>query len=45
MSIGQKNAFVGENEIGIGGTSAWKIAGIYPNTSLAIFFDIVNQVS
>lgn len=44
MSLGQKNQFVSETELGVGGTAAWKIAGVYPNTTLAVFFDIVNQV-
>jgi hypothetical protein len=42
--MNQKNQSVSETEIGIGGTSAWKISGIYPNTTLAVYFDIVNQV-
>ena len=43
VSLGHKNQFVSETETGIGGTNAWKIAGIYPNTTLALFFDVVNQ--
>jgi protein transport protein SEC23 len=43
VSLGLKNQYVSETETGIGGTNAWKIAGIYPNTTLAIFFDVVNQ--
>jgi hypothetical protein len=32
-------------KLGIGGTNAWKICGIYPNTTLSIFFEVLNQVS
>ncbi len=45
VSLGVKSQYVSETETGIGGTSAWKVSGIYPNTTLAIFFDVVNQVS
>jgi len=34
--------FVGEVEMGIGGTSAWKMCTLGPNTSLAVFFEVVN---
>lgn len=45
VSLGVKNQFVSENEIGVGGTSSWRLCGLYPNTTLALFFDVVNQVS
>ena len=32
-------------EIGLGGTSAWKLCGFDSATTLAVFFEIVNQVS
>ncbi|KAK4530862.1 hypothetical protein CCYA_CCYA06G1719 [Cyanidiococcus yangmingshanensis] len=32
-----------DTEIGIGGTCAWRIGSITPDTSLSVFFDIVNQ--
>ena len=32
-------------EIGVGGTSAWKLCGFDPSTTYALFFEIVNQVS
>lgn len=32
-------------ELGIGGTSQWKICGLDPCTTLAIYFEVVNQVS
>ena len=31
-------------EIGVGGTCAWKVCGLEPQTTLAVFFEIVNQV-
>ena len=31
-------------EIGIGGTSAWRVCGIDPSTTLAIIFEVANQV-
>lgn len=32
-------------ELGIGGTSQWKICSLDPSTTLAIYFEVVNQVS
>jgi hypothetical protein len=29
----------------MGGTNAWKISGIYPNSTLSIFFEVLNQVN
>jgi len=34
---------VSDVEMGIGGTSAWKMCTLGPNTSLAVFFEVVNQ--
>ena len=31
-------------EVGVGGTSAWKICSLDPSTSLAIIFEVANQV-
>uniref|UniRef100_A0A8C9XV21 Protein transport protein SEC23 n=1 Tax=Sander lucioperca TaxID=283035 RepID=A0A8C9XV21_SANLU len=30
-------------EMGIGGTSQWKVCGINPSTTLALYFEVVNQ--
>jgi hypothetical protein len=30
--------------LGIGGTNAWKICGIYPNSTLSVFLEVLNQV-
>uniref|UniRef100_A0A8C1RZW5 Protein transport protein SEC23 n=1 Tax=Cyprinus carpio TaxID=7962 RepID=A0A8C1RZW5_CYPCA len=41
-----KMAFAGTleiKEIGTGGTSQWKICGLDPNTTLAFYFEVVNQ--
>ena len=43
VSMGVKSQYVSETETGIGGTSAWKVSGVYPNTTIAFFFDVVNQ--
>ncbi|GAM25763.1 hypothetical protein SAMD00019534_089380 [Acytostelium subglobosum LB1] len=34
---------VSENEIGIGGTSSWKICGLDQNSTFAFYFEIANQ--
>jgi protein transport protein SEC23 len=44
VSAGKKSACVGETEIGISGTSAWKFCGITPNTSCSIYFEVASQV-
>ena len=38
----QKNQFVADNEIGIGGTNKWFIGGLDNGKSIAFYFDIVN---
>ncbi|XP_076833603.1 protein transport protein Sec23A [Brachyhypopomus gauderio] len=43
VSLNAKGPCVSENEIGTGGTSQWKICGLDPNTTLAIYFEVVNQ--
>ena len=45
VSMNHRNACVYDDEVGVGGTSKWKITGIDPNTTLAVYFEIVNQVS
>ncbi|EGG24940.1 putative transport protein [Cavenderia fasciculata] len=34
---------VSENEIGIGGTSSWKVCGLDQNSTFAFYFEIANQ--
>ncbi|KIY72708.1 hypothetical protein CYLTODRAFT_417712 [Cylindrobasidium torrendii FP15055 ss-10] len=42
ISAGKKSGCVGETEIGIGQTSAWKINALTPHTSTAVYFEVVN---
>ncbi|GAA5860081.1 hypothetical protein JCM1840_001872 [Sporobolomyces johnsonii] len=41
ISANKKSAWVGETEIGIGQTSAWKICSISPKTAHAVYFEVV----
>ncbi|GJJ14926.1 GTPase-activating protein S23 [Clathrus columnatus] len=41
ISANKKSACVGETEIGIGQTSAWKICSLTPRTSQAVYFEVV----
>lgn len=43
VSLNTKGPCVSENEMGIGGTCQWKICSLDSSTTLAIYFDIVNQ--
>ncbi|KAJ7396606.1 Sec23 B, coat complex II component [Pitangus sulphuratus] len=43
ISLNAKSLCVSENELGIGGTSQWKICSLDPSTTLAIYFEVVNQ--
>ncbi|EDQ92266.1 uncharacterized protein MONBRDRAFT_34958 [Monosiga brevicollis MX1] len=43
ISNESKNASVSEQEIGVGNTTAWKIAGLDNNTTLSVFFEVANQ--
>lgn len=36
---------IAEQEVGIGGTCAWKISGISPRTSVSLFFEMANVPS
>src|SRR5271169_5273773 len=42
-SVSNKSTYVGETEIGIGGTSTWKMAGLMPRSSVGVYFEIVSQ--
>lgn len=42
-SLNKKGPSVSETEIGVGGTSAWKICSLDPTASVAFYFDVVNQ--
>ncbi|PWN44809.1 putative SEC23 [Ceraceosorus guamensis] len=41
ISANKKSASVGETEIGLGGTSAWKICSVDPRTALGVYFEVV----
>lgn len=41
ISANKKSACVGETEIGIGQTSAWKVCALTPRTSNAVYFEVV----
>ena len=41
VSANKKSACVGETEIGIGHTSAWRLCSITPRTSAAVYFEVV----
>ncbi|OCT79801.1 hypothetical protein XELAEV_18026612mg [Xenopus laevis] len=43
VSLNVKGPCVSENELGVGGTSQWKICALDPTTTLAIYFEVVNQ--
>ncbi|WFD45060.1 GTPase-activating protein S23 [Malassezia psittaci] len=40
VSAAKKSASVGETEIGIGGTSAWRLCSLTPRTSEAVYFEV-----
>ncbi|KNC83904.1 protein transporter Sec23A [Sphaeroforma arctica JP610] len=42
ISNEQQGSSVSENEIGIGETSSWKICGLDPMTTMALFFEVSN---
>eukprot|EP01116_Phalansterium_solitarium_P022744 TRINITY_DN7629_c0_g2_i1.p1 TRINITY_DN7629_c0_g2~~TRINITY_DN7629_c0_g2_i1.p1 ORF type:complete len:479 (-),score=121.89 TRINITY_DN7629_c0_g2_i1:987-2423(-) len=43
-SLGKKSSSVAEMEIGMGNTCAWKLPCVDPQLTLALYFEIVNQV-
>ncbi|KAL4613073.1 protein transport protein Sec23A-like [Arapaima gigas] len=43
VSLNAKGPCVSENEIGTGGTCQWKICGLDHNSTLAFYFEVVNQ--
>ncbi|KAI8069597.1 protein transporter SEC23 [Gongronella butleri] len=42
-SANKRSTYVGETEIGIGNTSAWKICSLTNKTTHGIYFEVVNQ--
>ncbi|CAO0793372.1 unnamed protein product [Mucor circinelloides] len=45
VSANKKSSYVGETEIGIGNTSAWKMCSLNHETTNAVYFEVVNQPS
>ena len=43
-SLEKKGPCVGESEIGVGGTSAWRLGCVMPTTTTALFFEVVTAV-
>lgn len=43
VSLNKKGPTVAEQEIGVGGTTAWKMATLDNTTTLAVFFEVANQ--
>lgn len=43
VSLNMKGPCVSENELGVGGTSQWKICGLDPTSTLGIYFEVINQ--
>eukprot|EP01006_Ploeotia_vitrea_P011244 TRINITY_DN29942_c1_g1_i1.p2 TRINITY_DN29942_c1_g1~~TRINITY_DN29942_c1_g1_i1.p2 ORF type:complete len:776 (+),score=419.17 TRINITY_DN29942_c1_g1_i1:24-2330(+) len=42
-SLERKSNSVSESTIGVGDTSAWVLGGLYPNSTVSFYFDIVNS--
>eukprot|EP01113_Clastostelium_recurvatum_P016077 TRINITY_DN1911_c0_g1_i1.p1 TRINITY_DN1911_c0_g1~~TRINITY_DN1911_c0_g1_i1.p1 ORF type:complete len:769 (+),score=200.66 TRINITY_DN1911_c0_g1_i1:123-2429(+) len=42
-SLNKAGPSVADTEIGMGGTSAWKICGVDPGSTYALYFEVVNQ--
>uniref|UniRef100_A0A8K9Y0G9 Protein transport protein SEC23 n=1 Tax=Oncorhynchus mykiss TaxID=8022 RepID=A0A8K9Y0G9_ONCMY len=43
VSLKAKGPCISENEVGVGGTTQWKICSLSPSTTLALYFEVVNQ--
>eukprot|EP00246_Nothoceros_aenigmaticus_P007083 TRINITY_DN20697_c0_g1_i1.p1 TRINITY_DN20697_c0_g1~~TRINITY_DN20697_c0_g1_i1.p1 ORF type:complete len:804 (+),score=152.01 TRINITY_DN20697_c0_g1_i1:372-2783(+) len=44
-SLSKKSTAVSENELGIGGTCAWKMCNLTNKTAIALYFEVVNHHS
>mmetsp|Transcript_26598 Transcript_26598/g.44462 ORF Transcript_26598/g.44462 Transcript_26598/m.44462 type:complete len:757 (+) Transcript_26598:112-2382(+) len=44
-SLNKKSPCVAETELGLGGTSAWKLSALDSNTTIALYFEVTNQHS
>lgn len=45
IGLNNKNGLVGETAVGLGGTSSWKLCGILPRSTYALYFDVVSTQS
>lgn len=45
VSLNMKNGAVSDTEIGMGNTVQWKMCTLTPSSSMALFFEVVNQHS
>ncbi|KAJ2081905.1 GTPase-activating protein S23 [Coemansia sp. RSA 988] len=45
ISANKKTAMVSDSEIGIGGTTAWRMAALNSRTTVGIYFEVANQQS
>uniref|UniRef100_A0A8C7C964 Protein transport protein SEC23 n=1 Tax=Oncorhynchus kisutch TaxID=8019 RepID=A0A8C7C964_ONCKI len=43
VSLNAKGPCISENEVGVGGTTQWKICSLSPSTTLVLYFEVVNQ--
>lgn len=43
VSLNVKGPSVSDQEVGMGNTCQWKMCTFYPSTTMAIFFEVVNQ--
>ncbi|KAL1130633.1 hypothetical protein AAG570_011875 [Ranatra chinensis] len=43
VSLNAKSPCISDTDIGLGGTCQWKMCTFTPNTTLAFFFEVVNQ--
>uniref|UniRef100_A0A665T8M4 Protein transport protein SEC23 n=1 Tax=Echeneis naucrates TaxID=173247 RepID=A0A665T8M4_ECHNA len=43
ISLNSKGSSVSENEMGVGGTTQWKVCSLNPSTTLGMYFEVVNQ--
>ncbi len=44
ISLGVKGPLVSDTELGAGGTTQWKMCGLYPNSTYAFYFEVASQV-
>ena len=43
VTANAKGPNISDTEIGVGGTSQWKVCGLGPNTTFGYYFEVVNQ--